>query len=382
MAERRHGEKAPATTSTVSGADWYGQDVSGQTHEKVLFVDLDLTEVENTGAVFTECTFRGTTFNVSTHRDAAFVNCTFAGCTFYNTSFTECKFLGSRFDRCTYDVMKVEGGNWSFVGMGGADLRNASFRGVRMREADLAAVRCQGGSDQFLPIASRTGSSSSWVELSGSLVLPNCPLAAVTLYVEGPPAGVDILVDDPRTSARKLRAAVESAQGTITSEVIQTDSRGAGSAPRDAHRNLGALLRTLRGRDAEEPGADIAAIRDLYDGLLRERYDRPEPRLADLRNLWDAAAVRATATGLSGTVHLGWAAKSLGNQIQAYLETNWSPDVISQGFQVPAMGSSGMSLRNGRAAFQTLSPSGTTPSSPGGPAPTRWRSWRRPFTRP
>ena len=27
-------------------------------------------------------------------------------------------------------------------------------------------------------------------------------------------------------------------------------------------------------------------------------------------------------------VHLGWAAKSLGNQIEAYLETNWSADVL------------------------------------------------------
>jgi DNA-directed RNA polymerase subunit beta len=27
-------------------------------------------------------------------------------------------------------------------------------------------------------------------------------------------------------------------------------------------------------------------------------------------------------------VHLGWAAKSLGNQINAYLETNWSPEVL------------------------------------------------------
>ena len=27
-------------------------------------------------------------------------------------------------------------------------------------------------------------------------------------------------------------------------------------------------------------------------------------------------------------IHLGWAAKSLGNQIQAYLDTNWSADVL------------------------------------------------------
>jgi len=59
---------------------------------------------------------------------------------------------------------------------------------------------------------------------------------------------------------------------------------------RDAHRALAGLLRTLRGRDAADPGADIVAIRDLYDGLLRERYDRPEPRLADLDQLRTIAA--------------------------------------------------------------------------------------------
>ncbi|HEX5871551.1 MAG TPA: pentapeptide repeat-containing protein [Longimicrobium sp.] len=170
MAERKHGAKAPATTRTVSGADWYGQDISGQTHEKILFVDLDLTEVENTGAVFNECTFRRAKFNVSTHKDAAFVNCTFAGCTFYNTRFTECKFLGSMFDRCTYDVMKVEGGNWSFVGMPGADLRNASFRGTRLREADLTGVRLQGTTvrDADLGGASLHGADLRGCDLRGS----------------------------------------------------------------------------------------------------------------------------------------------------------------------------------------------------------------------
>jgi DNA-directed RNA polymerase subunit beta len=29
-------------------------------------------------------------------------------------------------------------------------------------------------------------------------------------------------------------------------------------------------------------------------------------------------------------VHLGWAAKSLGNQIQAYLDTNWTPEVLKK----------------------------------------------------
>jgi DNA helicase-2/ATP-dependent DNA helicase PcrA len=65
---------------------------------------------------------------------------------------------------------------------------------------------------------------------------------------------------------------------------------------RAAHQRLAALLETLRsGRvartaDAEESSgqgvsAEIEAIRGLYDDILRERYDRPEPRLADLEQL-------------------------------------------------------------------------------------------------
>ena len=61
---------------------------------------------------------------------------------------------------------------------------------------------------------------------------------------------------------------------------------------RDAHRALSQLLRRLRGQaraDAPAPehsvGAEIDLIRTLYDDLLRDKYDRPEPRLADLDQL-------------------------------------------------------------------------------------------------
>ncbi len=70
---------------------------------------------------------------------------------------------------------------------------------------------------------------------------------------------------------------------------------------RDAHRALGQLLRRLRGTaraDGPAPehsvGAEIDAIRQLYDDLLRDRYDHPEPRLADLDRL------RAIASAFSG----------------------------------------------------------------------------------
>lgn len=77
---------------------------------------------------------------------------------------------------------------------------------------------------------------------------------------------------------------------------------------RDAHKALSQLLRSLRGLNrreatpstspAREAGRrelttaeEIDLIRQLYDDLLREKYDRPEPRLADLDQL------RAIASG-------------------------------------------------------------------------------------
>ena len=55
----------------------------------------------------------------------------------------------------------------------------------------------------------------------------------------------------------------------------------------DAHRDLSKLLRRLRaGRRGEGGvGEDIDDIRTLYDSVLVERYDRAEPRLADLDQL-------------------------------------------------------------------------------------------------
>jgi DNA helicase-2/ATP-dependent DNA helicase PcrA len=62
---------------------------------------------------------------------------------------------------------------------------------------------------------------------------------------------------------------------------------------RDAHRSFVALLDALR-HDATRGEAavsvEIARIRGLYDDLLRQKYDRPEPRLADLDQLQTIAA--------------------------------------------------------------------------------------------
>jgi DNA helicase-2/ATP-dependent DNA helicase PcrA len=55
---------------------------------------------------------------------------------------------------------------------------------------------------------------------------------------------------------------------------------------RAAHAALVALLSDLRaGGDAAGVAADIARVRQMYDDVLRQRYDRVEPRLADLEQL-------------------------------------------------------------------------------------------------
>ena len=68
MADRKHGESAPPTDTTVRHEDWDGRDLSGAEHTRVEFIDVDLTEATGKGAVFIECTFRDCRFNASVHR--------------------------------------------------------------------------------------------------------------------------------------------------------------------------------------------------------------------------------------------------------------------------------------------------------------------------
>jgi uncharacterized protein YjbI with pentapeptide repeats len=141
----------PGTETEVRGADWYGDDLSGQEHTRVAFSGVDLSESTDDGAVFTECTFRDCKFNLSRHTEAAFLNCTFTGCSFFQAEFTDCKVTGSTFERCSFDLMSVVRGDWSFVGLAGADLGRASF--ARLREADLTGVRATGATLRHLDLS-------------------------------------------------------------------------------------------------------------------------------------------------------------------------------------------------------------------------------------
>jgi len=149
----------------VENEDWYGGDLSGQSHAQVRFTGIDLTEATNNGALFSECTFRDCDFNASTHTDAAFVNCTFVRCSLFDTTFTRCKMVGSFFDDCTYNLLKVNGGDWSFTALPGADLKGTDFSGAKFREAELTGIRAAKASLRDLDLS---GASLQRADLTGA----------------------------------------------------------------------------------------------------------------------------------------------------------------------------------------------------------------------
>jgi fluoroquinolone resistance protein len=204
MPERKHGLPAPKTLTQIRDEDWYGRDLSDQSHTQVEFIDLDLTETTGHGPTFTDCTFRGVRFNVTALTGAAFTNCTFKRCVFFEAAFTGCKFVGSMFDQCTHDLMKVEGGDWSFVGLPGADLRSATFTGVRMREADLTGARCEGAKLRDLDL------SGAWLH---SAKLTNCDLR-----------GSDLSALDPTTVELK-GALITMDQAVVVATALGLDVR-------------------------------------------------------------------------------------------------------------------------------------------------------------
>lgn len=83
------------------------------------------------------------------------------------------------------------------------------------------------------------------------------------------------------------RNAIDHLQGAAWS-LAAFASFAAPPRARAAHNALAALLAALRNSTPDGEGTlarEVAAIRRVYDDILRERYDRVEPRLADLDQL-------------------------------------------------------------------------------------------------
>jgi hypothetical protein len=55
---------------------------------------------------------------------------------------------------------------------------------------------CDDGSEAYNYVGGATVTDTSWTELNGSLTMPSCVLTEVSMYFDGPAAGVDSLLDD------------------------------------------------------------------------------------------------------------------------------------------------------------------------------------------
>lgn len=73
-----------------------------------------------------------------------------------------------------------------------------SIAGAAQADVNLTQkIRCSDGADQYSWLASPVPvQQGQWVELTGTLNVPSCALSEVTIYAEGPGAGIDLLVDD------------------------------------------------------------------------------------------------------------------------------------------------------------------------------------------
>jgi uncharacterized protein YjbI with pentapeptide repeats len=189
---------------TYRDEDWYGEDLADRSYQGCEFHAVDLTEATSRGAVFTECVFGNVRLNNSRHLDSAFLRCRFLRCNLFEAEFAGCKLVGSTFTDCTLRPLKVEGGDWSFVGLPSADLRNTIFTGVRMREADLAKANCQD--------AALTGLDLSGAHLEGAR-FRGCDLR-----------GSDLTALDPLT-ASVSGAIIAAEQAVIIAHALGLDVR-------------------------------------------------------------------------------------------------------------------------------------------------------------
>jgi len=91
-----------------------------------------------------------------------------------------------------HDLRSVTTRGRTYAISAGARIGQAASASLGM----TAVIACEGQATEFRPLARANATDTEWSELAGELVVPDCPLQQLTLYFEGPDAGVDILIDD------------------------------------------------------------------------------------------------------------------------------------------------------------------------------------------
>lgn len=85
---------------------------------------------------------------------------------------------------------------------------------------------CQGASAVYTRIAEATATNTGWVNLVGSVVVPNCNLSELTVYAEGPRTTVVLYIDD--VSVVRQRLVCDGDSGPLNGSFVVTNDWGSG----------------------------------------------------------------------------------------------------------------------------------------------------------
>jgi len=125
---------------SFEAADLRGRRMADTHFLRCTFDEAAMDDAVTTAVTFTDCTFDGAELTNSTHRHSAFLNCSFIRTGLRGVTWDGCKMTGSTFDDCRTHPMTVVGGDWSYVALGGANLRELDLSGVRLAEANLTGA--------------------------------------------------------------------------------------------------------------------------------------------------------------------------------------------------------------------------------------------------
>jgi endo-1,4-beta-xylanase len=122
-----------------------------------------------------------------------------------------------------------------------------------------AQIGCAGADAVFQPIGSGTLNDSGFTQLSGTLALPDCEIQSVALYVEGPDAGVDLLVDDLALREQPQPNLIDNPGFESGTDGWFAWGPASLSATSDAHGGEGAIVATGRTGDWNGIATDVTS---------------------------------------------------------------------------------------------------------------------------
>lgn len=100
-----------------------------------------------------------------------------------------------------YDVSEIVLPGMTYTGAAFAKLANADSDDVTLS----ATYRCEDDSDSsYVNLATATTGNIEWTGIAGEFTLPECTIANAAIYVQGPAAGVDFLIDKVSLKAQNL----------------------------------------------------------------------------------------------------------------------------------------------------------------------------------